>query len=121
MRKGILGALLAFGLMAGASAEVVRQGATTFNPDGPKTNQMQDIPAAHKLGGDNQTEKMAVTLKSSLPAYLEKSNLDGPGHSAADFQATRGTTLTSKITPQAAFGGSGKQVASPNRLNPIDL
>lgn len=123
MRNGILGALLALSLVAGAGAEVVRSNATTFNPDGPKSNQLQDIPEARKLGGDSQAPKSAsiLNLSNGLSVYLEKVDLDTARHQASDFQAAQGTAISSPITPQAAFGGGGKKAVSPNKLNPINL
>lgn len=121
MRKQILTLALGVSLVAAAGAEVIHGNSTIFNPDGPKTNTMQDIPSAHKLGNDQQTQKIVVGMQSALPAYLEKSGTDGSGHRAADFSASQGTVLNSSITPQSAFGGGGKAVPNSNKLNPINL
>lgn len=121
MRKQILTLALGLSLVAAAGAEVLHGNSTIFNPDGPKANTMQDIPSAHKLGNDQESQKIVVSMQSALPAYLEKSGTDGSGHRASDFSASQGTLLNSPINPQSAFGGGGKAVPSSNRLNPIDL
>lgn len=117
-----LGALLAVSLVGLAGAEVTRDGPDTFKPGTARANQLKDIPAAHNLGSGQQAEKVAVSLQGSLPAYLEKQNLDTAVHRASDFQpAGRGNAVASKISPQAALAGGGKKAVSSNKLNPIDL
>lgn len=118
MKKTILGLLLAFSLMGSAWAEVDR---SVFTPDGTPGNVLKDIPAARNLGSGQQAEKLAVSIQGSLPAYLEKSNLDTAVHRATDFSAASGNQLSSGIQPQSAWMGGGKKVVSANKLNPIDL